>query len=63
MDAPPEKEDVRPYLRVSALLEGVGVHVPHVHERDVARGSCCSRTSEHATTSSASPPATIAEPL
>jgi hypothetical protein len=38
MDAPPEKEDVRPYLKVSALLEGLGVHVPHVHERDVARG-------------------------
>src|SRR6478609_6782424 len=38
MDAPPEKEDVRPYLKVSALLEAVGVHVPHLHERDVARG-------------------------
>ena len=38
MDAPPEKEDVRPYLKVSRLLEGVGVHVPHVHEADTARG-------------------------
>ncbi len=38
MDAPAEKEDVRPYLKVSALLEGIGVHVPHVHVSDVARG-------------------------
>ena len=38
MDAPPEKEDVRPYLKVSRLLEGVGVHVPHVHEADTTRG-------------------------
>jgi len=38
MDAPPDKEDVRPYLKVSGLLEGLGVHVPHVHERDEARG-------------------------
>jgi N-acetylmuramate 1-kinase len=38
MDAPPGKEDVRPYLKVSALLEAVGVHVPHVHETDIARG-------------------------
>src|SRR4029077_7521021 len=38
MDAPPGKEDVRPYLRVSEFLAGVGVHVPHVHEADAARG-------------------------
>jgi aminoglycoside/choline kinase family phosphotransferase len=38
MDAPPEKEDVRPYLKVSQLLESLGVHVPHVHEADSARG-------------------------
>ena len=38
MDAPPEKEDVRPYLQVSRLLEEIGVHVPHVHAADVARG-------------------------
>ncbi|HEY1283971.1 MAG TPA: phosphotransferase [Steroidobacteraceae bacterium] len=38
MDAPPGKEDVRPYLKVSRLLEGVGVHVPHVYETDVERG-------------------------
>jgi aminoglycoside/choline kinase family phosphotransferase len=38
MDAPPQLEDVRPYLKVSALLEPLGVHVPHVLEHDSARG-------------------------
>ena len=38
MDAPPGKEDVRPYLHVSGLLEPLGIHVPHVHEADAARG-------------------------
>ena len=38
MDAPPDKEDVGPYLKVSRLLEGCGVHVPAVHEQDLARG-------------------------
>jgi aminoglycoside/choline kinase family phosphotransferase len=38
MDAPPGKEDVRPYLKVTRLLEDLGAHVPHVHQSDVARG-------------------------
>jgi N-acetylmuramate 1-kinase len=38
MDAPPDKEDVRPYLKVARLLEELGAHVPHVQEADVARG-------------------------
>jgi len=38
MDAPPHKEDVRPYLKVSALLEALGAHVPHIHHADAARG-------------------------
>ena len=38
MDAPPGKEDVRPYLKVSNLLEHIGVHVPHVHEQDIEQG-------------------------
>lgn len=38
MDAPPEQEDVRPYVRVSGLLERAGAHVPHIHEIDTARG-------------------------
>jgi aminoglycoside/choline kinase family phosphotransferase len=45
MDAPPGKEDVRPYLKVSALLAALGAHVPQVHESDLARGLCCSRIS------------------
>jgi len=38
MDAPPGKEDVRPYVKVTRLLEGTGVHVPHIHEIDAERG-------------------------
>ena len=38
MDAPPGKEDVRPYLHVTRLLEPLGVHVPRVHESDIERG-------------------------
>ena len=38
MDAPPEREDVRPYLAVGALLESLGAHVPHVHAAAVERG-------------------------
>jgi N-acetylmuramate 1-kinase len=38
MDAPPEREDVRPYLKVSVLLEELGAHVPRVHAADVPRG-------------------------
>ncbi|HWW81718.1 MAG TPA: phosphotransferase [Steroidobacteraceae bacterium] len=38
MDAPPGKEDVRPYLKVTRLLESLGAHVPHVHQADTDRG-------------------------
>ncbi len=38
MDAPPPQEDVRPYLKVSRLLESLGAHVPHVHQADSERG-------------------------
>ncbi len=38
MDAPPGREDVRPYLRVTKLLEPLGIHVPHVYEADIERG-------------------------
>jgi len=38
MDAPPGKEDLATYLKVSALLEGCGVHVPHVLAADTAQG-------------------------
>jgi N-acetylmuramate 1-kinase len=38
MDAPPGKEDIGPYLKVTHLLEQAGVHVPHVHAHDTRRG-------------------------
>jgi aminoglycoside/choline kinase family phosphotransferase len=38
MDAPPPQEDVRPYLKVTGLLEPLGVHVPHVHAHDATQG-------------------------
>ena len=38
MDAPPGKEDIGPYLKVTSLLEQAGVHVPHVHASDAKRG-------------------------
>ena len=38
MDAPPEHEDVGPYLHVSHLLGSTGVHVPEIHEVDRSRG-------------------------
>jgi aminoglycoside/choline kinase family phosphotransferase len=38
MDAPPDKEDVGPFLQVAALLERCGVHVPHVDAADGPRG-------------------------
>jgi N-acetylmuramate 1-kinase len=38
MDAPPDREDVRPYLKVGELLASLGVHVPRVHAADSARG-------------------------
>ncbi len=38
MDAPPEKEDVQPFIAISALLAGLGLHVPDVLEQDSRRG-------------------------
>jgi N-acetylmuramate 1-kinase len=38
MDAPPGREDVRPYLNITVMLETAGVHVPRVYEWDTARG-------------------------
>jgi hypothetical protein len=38
MDSPPDKEDVRPWLRMRDLLEASGVRVPQVHARDVEQG-------------------------
>jgi aminoglycoside/choline kinase family phosphotransferase len=38
MDAPPEQEDCRPFVRVSALLTALGLHVPEVLRQDLAQG-------------------------
>jgi aminoglycoside/choline kinase family phosphotransferase len=38
MDAPPEHEDCRPFLHVTALLRAAGVHVPEVYAQDLEQG-------------------------
>jgi aminoglycoside/choline kinase family phosphotransferase len=38
MDAPPEHEDVGPFLHVARLLAGAGVHAPHVHALNLEQG-------------------------
>lgn len=38
MDAPPEHEDCRPFLKVAALFHDTGVHVPTVYAEDLAQG-------------------------
>jgi hypothetical protein len=38
MDAPPELEDCRPFLKVAKLFRDAGVHVPDVHDEDLAQG-------------------------
>jgi hypothetical protein len=38
MDAPPEHEDCRPFLKVAELFRDAGVHVPEVYAEDLAQG-------------------------
>ena len=38
MDAPPEHEDCRPFLKVAALLRAAGVNAPEVYAEDLAQG-------------------------
>ena len=38
MDAPPDKEDCRPFVHVAQLLAHAGVHAPKVHASDLAAG-------------------------
>jgi aminoglycoside/choline kinase family phosphotransferase len=38
MDAPPDKEDIAPYLKVTRLLSACGVHVPTIEAVDETRG-------------------------
>lgn len=38
MDAPPEKEDCGPFIKISASMAGYGLNVPLVLEQDLAQG-------------------------
>ena len=38
MDAPPDKEDCRPFLRIAALFAAAGAHVPAIHAQDLDAG-------------------------
>jgi aminoglycoside/choline kinase family phosphotransferase len=38
MDAPPDKEDCRPFVRIAALLREAGVNAPEVIAQDLAQG-------------------------
>ena len=50
MDAPPDKEDCRAFVRVARMLAEAGVHAPEVSRRTWTRDSCCSPTSARAPT-------------
>lgn len=38
MDAPPQKEDMEPYIRIANMLVEVGVNAPHVLQSDLQQG-------------------------
>lgn len=38
MDAPPDREDSRPFVHVAGLLRAAGVNVPEIHAVDLDRG-------------------------
>jgi aminoglycoside/choline kinase family phosphotransferase len=38
MDAPPEREDCKPFVHVAALMKAAGLHVPDVIAQDLTRG-------------------------
>lgn len=38
MDAPPDKEDVGPFIRIAEMLVRMGVNAPRIHERNLAQG-------------------------
>ena len=38
MDAPPEREDCRPFIRVATLMRAAGLHVPEIIAQDLERG-------------------------
>ncbi len=38
MDAPPEREDCRPFVRIAALMRAADLHVPEIVAQDLERG-------------------------
>ncbi|HKQ83591.1 MAG TPA: phosphotransferase [Steroidobacteraceae bacterium] len=38
MDAPPEKEDLRPYISIAGMLNEIGVNAPRILERNIPEG-------------------------
>lgn len=38
MDAPPERENCRPFVKVAALMRAAGVHVPEIVAQDLGQG-------------------------
>lgn len=38
MDAPPEKEDCGPFVKVATLIESAGVHSPHIFDFEKSQG-------------------------
>lgn len=38
MDAPPEKEDCKPFIRIAKLLFGFGLNVPQILQQDLEQG-------------------------
>ena len=38
MDAPPDREDCRPFVHVAQLLREAGVHAPRIHAQDLVQG-------------------------
>jgi aminoglycoside/choline kinase family phosphotransferase len=38
MDAPPDREDSRPFVKVAEAFESIGLNVPHIYARDLNQG-------------------------
>lgn len=38
MDAPPDREDCQPFIHLSGLLDGLGLHVPVIQKKDLIQG-------------------------
>lgn len=38
MDAPPEKENTEPFIKIAALLKNAGLHVPYIYQQNQVQG-------------------------